>query len=218
MIRLFLFLLIKFVLGAESGASFKWSAKWQNKTVLGHNLQQLPEILDALILAHMAVLFWSGFFDLDVIKSIGIGLYHFGLSIGALLFVLFFLISYAGIQSATWMFLRWESHDDPNTERSSTTKPLVDFIAHRFGWELGDEGYAWTAATVKGSIIFFPFGGPIGIIGGLMFACGYEIGSHLHKEKYKKYLPSWLSPHAVAEGMSFVLGGLFAAGMVYLSV
>lgn len=209
MLRTALFLIIKFILGGESGASFSWSAKWQDKKPW---FSEIPEALDALILAHMAVLGWSYFFDMSAIHSVGISHYHVGLSLGAWLFPVFFAISYAGIQSATWMFLRWESHDDPNTTRSSTTKPAVDWLAEKIGgWRIGDEGYAWVAATVKGTIICLPMGGPFAVIGGLLFALGYEIGSHAYGRTDK-----WFNPHIVSEGMSFVGLGVYAIGFVQL--
>lgn len=216
MLRLFIILIIHFILGAESGASFSWSKKWQSKTVFGHKLNQLPELIDAMILGFMAVSAWGYFIDMTTIKSIAIGAYGVGMSVGAMLYILFTAISYAGINSATWMFLRWETHDDPNRDRGSTTKPVVDWVAKKFGWALGDEGYSWTAATIKGSIIVLPFAGVFAIIGGLLFAFGYEIGSHFKKEKYSKFLPAWLPPHAIAEGMSFLLVGLFASGVLAL--
>jgi hypothetical protein len=84
-------------------------------------------------------------------------------------------ISYAGMQSATWMFLRWRSHDDPNIERNSTLKPIVDYIAGLFGYRLGDEGYAWVACSIKGFITTLPVGG---VMGAILFPLGDEIGSH----------------------------------------
>lgn len=88
------------------------------------------------------------------------------------------VISYAGMQSATWYFLRWRSHDNPNMTRSGTLKGLIDWLAGKFGYELGDEGYAWIAAGVKGFIIGLPVGGlPLAIL----WPLGYEAGSHLEK-------------------------------------
>lgn len=201
MIRLFLFMTINFILGAESGASFSWSAKWQNKTFLGHKLQQVPEILDAIMLAHLAVSGWSHFMDMEAIKSIGLSYYHVGMSVGSLMYAMFVAVIYAGIQSATWLFLQWEGHKDPKTKRKSTLKPVVDFIAGKMGFSLGDEGYSWVAATVKGTIITLPMGG----LGGIFFALGYEIGSHA-KGRVDKYL----NPHIISEGLSFMGVGIYA--------
>ena len=181
-----LFLIFKFILGVESGASFPWSQKWQ-KGFLRH----VPEIVTAAILTVIAMHGWGYIFDVSIFVVLP-----------------FFLIIYAGIQSATWMFLRWESHDDPNTKRSSTTKPLVDLIANKFGWKLGDEGYAWTAAAVKGTIITLPMGG----LGGLLFALGYEIGSHA-----KGRVDKWFNPHIVPEGLSFVGVGLYAIAFLKIT-
>ncbi len=194
MIRFLLFLLFKFVLGAESGASFSWSAKWQSKKIYGFSLKHLPEIVDTLIVALMCM---QGY------KYAGCD-FDFYIELGTFLIVS--AITYSGIQSATWMFLQWEGHDNPSTDRKGTTKPIVDKIADRFGWSLGDEGYSWVAATVKGTIITLPMGG----LGGLLFALGYEIGSHA-----KGRVDKWFNPHIISEGMSFVGIGIYSWLFLY---
>lgn len=184
-----IFLVLKFLLGGESGASFSWSSKWQSKTVFGHTLRQLPESVDALL---MTIIAMHGY------RILGLDLeFHWEALIAALVFA----VTYAGVQSATWLFLQWEGFDDPDTDRKSTTKPLVDRISDRFGWKLGDEGYSWVAATVKGTIITLPMGG----LGGILFAIGYEIGSHA-----KGRVDKWFNPHIIAEGMSFVGVAVYA--------
>lgn len=110
-------------------------------------------------------------------------------------------ISYAGMQSATWMFLRWESHEDPNRDRSSTMKPFIDWLAGRFGYELGDEGYSWIAAGVKGFIIGLPVGA---VLNTALWPAGYEIGSHA-KGRVERFR---LDPHAVSEFMAGIGGGV----------
>ena len=83
-------------------------------------------------------------------------------------------VAYAGKQSATWAYLKWQGHDDPDTERTSTLKPFNDFVAGLFGYRLGDEGYSWVWAATKGLIMTLPIGGT-----GLIFhPLGHEIGSH----------------------------------------
>lgn len=123
-----------------------------------------------------------------------------------LLFIPALAISYAGMQSGTWTFLRWESHDDPNKTRKATLKPVYDFVAGLFGWKLGDEGYAWIAAGTKGFVISLPLGG---ILGALLWPLGYEIGSHADKLKIK-------DPHAVSEFMAGFLMGF--AVLVFIRV
>ena len=210
MIRVIALLIVKFFLGAESGASFSWSSKWQDKKAW---FSEVPEAVDALILAFLAVSAWGFLFDLSALHAIGYGNYHLGLSFGLLLFPVFALISYVGIQSATWMFLRWDDGgENPNTKRTSTTKPLVDLVASRFGWGLGDEGYSWVAATIKGTIITLPLCG----LGGLFFAFGYEIGSWFKRKGRSKYLPGFISAHGVSEGMSLALVGLYYVLMLYV--
>lgn len=203
-----LFILLMFWLGGESGASFPWSHKWQQ--AFSFSLGKLPEFLASVILAHISLIGYSALgIDLEKILTFGFSHYHFGLSLGVCLFFLVFGIIYAGIQSATWMFLKWTKDPAPNTERGATTKPLVDWIAERFGWKLGDEGYSWVAATVKGTIITLPMGG----LGGILFALCYEIGSHTRTAKMR----AWFGDtHWIAEGLSFA--GIGAYALIFLNV
>ena len=114
-------------------------------------------------------------------------------------FILATVWSYVFMQSATWMFLRWTEHE-PNKTRKATLKPIVDFIAKRFGYELGDEGYSWIAAGLKGFLIGLPVGGiPLMIL----WPLGYEIGSHAKGRTEK-----WIDPHTVSELMAGVGAGI----------
>ena len=193
MIRIILLLTIKFILGAESGASFSWSSKWQDKKPW---YSEVPEAVDALLIGALAV---AGYIDAGLISS-----YTEIIAV----YIVSCITSYAGIQSATWMFLDWTGKENKkHGNRSSTTKPLVDWIAEKFGWKLGDEGYSWIAAIVKGTIITLPLGG----FGGPFFAFGYEIGDWFKRKGRDKYLPSLMVPHTVAEGMSFALVGVYAS-------
>lgn len=135
------------------------------------NVAWLPEFLYALPFG-IAVFFASGSFLLSLLSV---------------------AISYAGMQSATWYFLRWQTHDDPNTTRGGTLKPVVDFIAGQFGYHLGSEGYAWVGAAVKGFIIGLPVGG---VLTALLWATSYEIGSHTQGK------------NAVSEFLSAAGGGI----------
>jgi hypothetical protein len=174
----FLFIIWQGVLGRLSGNGFgsKWGVSW------------LPELLHSLpygIAAGWAIAELGGVF----IPAL------FATSFGT-------AISYAGMQAATWMFLRWKSHKDPNTERKSTLKPIIDWIAGKFGYQLGDEGYAWVAAGVKGFIIGLPVGGFLTAAGWMI---GYEIGSHAKGRVEKLGIKDH---HAVSEFMASALGGL----------
>lgn len=192
-------------LGAESGGSFPWSRKWQKE--MGLDLSQVPEIIAAVLLTLITLEAYENFgLDLSQIITVGFSHYHLGLSLGVILFIVCGFVTYAGIQSATWMFLRWDDGDkDPNTERSSTTKPFVDWLAEKIGgWKLGDEGYSWTAAGVKGFIASLPFGG----LGCILFPLSYEGGSHA-KGRTEKYF----NPHIVSEALSFI--GLGIAALLF---
>jgi len=181
-----IFLILMGILGRLSGNGFgqKWGVSW------------LPE---ALMCVPYGVALGS---------ALGYALWPDKPYLGILLAFAGFAVSYAGMQSATWHFLRWETHTDPNTERTATIKPLVDFIAARFGYSLGQEGYAWIAAMVKGFIIGLPVGGFITAIG---WAVGYEIGSHAHgRVKF--------DPHAVSEFMSSALGAIGILVFLWLMV
>lgn len=90
--------------------------------------------------------------------------------------------SYGFMQSGTWMFLKWTRHE-PNLNRSATLKPLTDWVAGRFGYKLGDEGYSWIAAGIKGLLIGLPVGGlPLAVL----WPLGYEIGSHFKNDAIKE--------------------------------
>lgn len=101
--------------------------------------------------------------------------------------------SYVFMQSATWSFLDWTGEEGKDYgDRSFTLKPIVDFIAKKFGFKLGDEGYSWISAGVKGFLIGLPVGG---FSLAILWPLGYEIGSHF-KGRVEKY---GLDPHAFSE-------------------
>ena len=156
-----------------NGAGAKWGVSW------------LPEALFAFLfgLANSYAFFSHGFGFFAVVSSL----------------VFSTLISFAGMQSATWMSLLWESHDDPNTERTATLKPFIDWLAGVFGYRLGDEGYAWTAAAVKGFIIGLPVGGfPCAVL----WMLGQEIGSRVKGENQQVFRDLFAGAGA---GLSIVL-------------
>lgn len=111
-------------------------------------------------------------------------------------------VSYLGMESSTWYFLRWKKHSDPNLTRGGTVKPIVDFFAKLCGYKIGDEGYAWIGAAVKGFIIGLPVGG---VFTAILWPIGYEIGSHA-KGRVEKF--GIKDSHAVSEFMSAAGGGL----------
>ena len=173
----FFFILGMGILARLAGHGFgaKWGMAW------------LPELLYAvpfgLAAGWAADVFGVDFMHALLITAIGTG------------------ISYAGMQSATWLFLQWEGHDNPDTTRTSTLKPIVDKIASVWNYKLGDEGYSWVAAAVKGFIIGFPVGA---IMCAFLWPLGYEIGSH-GKGRVEKY---GIDPHAISEILSGIGGGI----------
>lgn len=185
------FLILMFWLGGESGASFPWSQKWQKG--FGFDLAQVPEIVTAMLL---------GFVSMQGYQKLGLDV-DFYVETGIFIFVT--VIIYGGIQAANWLFLKWKD-SNPNNERTAKIKPVVDRIAALFGWKLGDEGYSWVAAAIKGTIITLPMGG----LGGILFAMGYEIGSHSYR------INKWINPHIIAEGMSFV--GIAVYALMFLTI
>lgn len=133
---------------AGNGFGAKWHLSW------------LPELLFALPFG--IALTWA-------LDAIGVP-FAWQMACGLLAWA----VSYLGMQSGTWMFLQWTKHE-PNRNRGATLKPAIDWLAGRFGYQLGDEGYSWIAAGVKGFIIGLPVGGlPLAIL----WPLGYEIGSH----------------------------------------
>lgn len=142
---------------AESGASLPWSSKWQSFTSWGN---QLPEWIIAASVAGLATWGWNDVFSL--------GWWNIAV------FVVSFFIALAGKESATWAYLNWQSHTPRSPNRQSTLRPINDFIAGLFGFELGDEGYAWVWAATKGFIMTLP----IIPTGTVFHPVGHEIGSH----------------------------------------
>lgn len=145
-------------LSAESGASLPWSSEWQDKVDW---FSEVPEAVLALTVGIVATLGWAHTSDLS---SLYIGLCLL-LSTG---------LAYMGKQSGTWAYLTWETHVPRNPDRESTLRPVNDYIANIFGWKLGDEGYSWVWAAVKGFILTLPIGGT----GAVSFPLGHELGSH----------------------------------------
>lgn len=160
---------------AGSGFGSKWNIPW------------LPEFLFSLPFG--IALGWAIEPFVNIYLTVGIS-------------IIAAAISYAGMQSATWLFLgdSWEGHINPDTKRKSTLKPIVDWIADKVGYDFGDEGYSWIAAGLKGFIIGFPVGAiPLAIL----WPLGYEIGSHA-KGRVDKYF----DPHIVSEVASGMGGGI----------
>lgn len=163
-------------------------------------LTWLPEVLFAIPFGTALGYVLSAHFSLPV--SIGCG-------------ILGTAISYLGMQAGTWTFLRWTKNTTPNLTRGGTLKLISDFIAKQFGYKLGDEGYSWIAAGVKGFIIGLPVGAvPLA----LLWPMGYEIGSHA-RGRVEKH---GLDPHAFAEFFAGVGAGIailiFLGASAYLSV
>jgi len=173
MIWLF-FILWQGLLARLSGNGFgaRWGLSW------------LPELL----------------FSLPFGFALGWALNQFGLGFAPCLvfFALGWGISYAGMQSATWMFLQWGGHDEPQTQRSATLKPLVDWLAGKLGYSLGDEGYSWIAAALKGFIIGLPVGG---VLNAALWPMAYDTGDFIGSKL-------GIDRTAVSEVLSGVGGGI----------
>lgn len=87
-------------------------------------------------------------------------------------------LSYAGKQSATWAYLKWEGYSDGVTsDRQSTLRPLNDLIAAKLGYRFLSEGYSWIWASTKGFITTLPVMG----LGLIFQPLGREIASHSKK-------------------------------------
>lgn len=143
---------------AESGGSLPWSSTWQDKKGW---YSEVPEAIVALSVGFIAAWGWDRLLDIPFLYTF-VGL------------VIAVLVAYAGKQSGTWAYLRWQSHKDPNTARTSTLKPFNDFVGKLFGYRLGDEGYSWIWAATKGFIMTLPILG-LGIV---FHPLGHELGSH----------------------------------------
>ena len=139
---------------AESGASLPWSNKWQN---IKDWYSEVPEAVSAITVGFVGIYGWQKILGLNALWVIG----------G---WIAFIAIAYAGIQSATWAYLTWTGHKNPDTDRKSTLKSFNDWIGKLFGYRLGDEGYSWIWAATKGFIMTIPIAG----LGLVLFPLGHE--------------------------------------------
>jgi hypothetical protein len=143
---------------AEAGGSLPWSSKWQAIVPGGTSI---PEFILGITVAVCSVCGIVSLAETSVLVLGVIGLASVG-------------VAYAGIQAATWAYLTWTEDPAPNTTRGATIKPIVDFIARAWRYKVGDEGYSWIWAAVKGFIITIPVAGT----GLITFPLGHELGSH----------------------------------------
>lgn len=156
------------------------------------HLSNLPEVLYCVPYAFAFYIFFYNTFS-DVLPYLSL---------------IAFFISYSGMQAATWMFLKWTKDENPNVNRTAKIKPACDWIAGLFGWKLGDEGYSWVAAGVKGFLIGLPVGG---VLTAILWPLGYEIGSHF-RGRVEKY---GIDPHMFSEFFSGALGSLSILFILY---
>lgn len=81
--------------------------------------------------------------------------------------------SYAWMQSATAPGLHWGDPEHYNPEKTSTLKPLVDWLSP---WHSSTVQYCRVYMAVKGFLIGLPVGGiPLAIL----WPLGYEIGNRV---------------------------------------
>tara|TARA_R110000851_G_scaffold182721_1_gene331824 strand:+ start:8296 stop:8886 length:591 start_codon:yes stop_codon:yes gene_type:complete len=140
---------------AQAGASFpRKYVSWQDRWSFG---SEIPEAITASTIATIAVFAWG-----------------FSLFWGVVFWPVFVVIAYAGKQSATWAYLRWEGYIKDVVGRNSTTRKANNWIAGLFGWRLGDEGYSWVWAFTKGFITT----APVLFLGAIFQPLGREAASH----------------------------------------
>ena len=164
---------------AEAGASWPWSAKWQNgwKKAIPESVIALTfAVFGSLIAARLGVPDWS--------------LY--------ILFPVFAIISYAGKQSATWAYLNWEGYNKNDGGRNSTLRKWNDWLGDKLGYKLGDEGYSWVWAFTKGLITTLPVGG----LGCIFQPIGREIFSQA-RGRLPGHYNTWLE--AGGDGFGYAM-------------
>lgn len=153
---------------------------------------QIPEMIIALSIGIIAATGWQTLFDYDFIPTFCI-------------FVISSAVAYAGKQSATWAYLRWEGHKGKG--RDSTMRGVNDWLAARLGYKLGDEGYSWVWAFTKGMITTLPFGG----VGAIFQPLWRELASHA--ENRLPYDPNmWME---LADGMAYASAALIFVTLIF---
>ncbi len=160
------------ILAAQAGRTFDVISPeltaWQDKA---RWVKIIPELLIAMTIASIGLWGWYSNFDIGLLWFIG-------------LFIAFTAISYAGKQSATWAYLRWQGHKyddngdgvhDERDARQSTLWAFNRWVATRLGFKFGSEGFSWVWAATKGFITTLPVGG----LGLVFLPLGREIASHV---------------------------------------
>jgi hypothetical protein len=92
--------------------------------------------------------------------------------------------SYIWMQSATAPGLHW-GDGNYNPERTSTLKPLADWIAGLFKIHPSTKQYCWIYMGLKGFLIGLPVGG---IVTAFLWPLGYEIGHRAGKHAVSEML------------------------------
>lgn len=141
-------------LSALAGDSFpdksinQWFHKKLGRTWGG----KAPELLIAAILASFGVLVWYLIIEHIANKDINNFWY-------LLMWVVFFAISLGGKESGTHAYLRHEGAKNDNNGdgvtdnkdlRKGTTSKWNMWLASRFGFQYGDEGFSWVWGFTKG--------------------------------------------------------------------
>lgn len=168
---------------------------WQDKITLGH---RVPELVLAVSFAIAGIAGLAGILPISGILAV-------------VLFFMFTGISFAGKENSSHHYLpaHWRGYSiDTNKDdiidgkdgRFGTTRPVNDWIAGLFGWELGDKYYSWVNAATKGFITTLPVGG----LGLVWLPLCRELSYHLRNVKPHRNF--WME--FLGDGLAYTLSVL----------
>lgn len=87
--------------------------------------------------------------------------------------------SYLWMQTGHGTVLQWGRDPSQAVGRTQTLTPVVNWLAERFGFTLGDVNYCRLFMAVKGFLIGLPVGGlPLAILWPLAYEIGVRVGKH----------------------------------------
>lgn len=102
--------------------------------------------------------------------------------------------SYIWMQTGHGTVLQWGRDPSQAVGRTQTLTPVVNWLAERFGFALGDVNYCRMFMAVKGFLIGLPVGGlPLAIL----WPLAYEIGVRVKRHEVSELLSGTFSGIAV---------------------
>lgn len=108
--------------------------------------------------------------------------------------------SYIWMQTGHGTVLQWGRDPSQAEGRTQTLTPVVNWLAERFGFTLGDVNYCRLFMAVKGFLIGLPVGGlPLAIL----WPLAYEIGVRVKRHEVSELLSGAFAGFSIVLFMGF---------------